>query len=231
MTTPLDGTPSSPFIEKKVAFIHIPKTAGIYVETYLQTNLKKNGYKVHQLKATDSPRFKDPHRGGDWNEEELLEIARCSEPAQFVSNHSPSWTPRAFREFKKMGWLTFAFVRHPGDQLCSLYFFSRERYNLYVNTPLDHYVQVLLKDKTDRCWYLPEFWEEIDYIREYTEKNFRNFLNSHLGHVYSPGPKLNTSVNKGYEHYCETGEISPSTAKLVKDNEQYRLYMKIRAQG
>ena len=206
----------------------MPKTAGIYVETYLQDILKKNGYKHHSLTITNSPRFEDKHKGFDWTEEELLEIAKCPKRHQFVSNHSPNWSLKAFREFKKRGWFTFAFVRHPGDQICSLYFFSRERYNLYTNISLDNYVRSLLKGK-DTCWLLPTFWEEIDFIREYTEENFAYFLNHYFQHKYLPGPKLNSSANKGYKYYCETKEISAKTKDLLENSEQYGLYIKIKS--
>ena len=174
---------------QKAAFIHIPKTAGIYVHTCLSQLLAGDGYKVHRVFAVpEDPRFADVHKGFWWTEEELLRIAKDPQPRQLLRNHSPGWSEASFRAFKENGWFTFAFTRHPGDLLCSLYFFSRERYGLYEHQALDEFVMQRLNGK-DKCWHLPPFWREMDYVQEFTEKAFADFMKKYFGHDHAPSAR------------------------------------------
>ena len=151
-------------IPKKIAFIHIARTAGGSILVNIQPFLKEKNYKIFNSWET---------RDRDWNPDELL--AFIKEPQAFVHNHSFSWDRKTFYKYKKNGWFTFAFVRHPGDRLCSEYFYFHSK-NPSFN--LDKFIKYNLLNKNKNK--IPNYWKDIDVIEEYTQENIIKFLKKYL---------------------------------------------------
>ena len=74
---------------------------------------------------------------------------------------------------------------------------------------------------------MPTFHKALDFIAPYSTENFAFFLKKYLdydfdgkvphveGHQDSGKEKVLVSGNKGYEYYCESGEISEATQKRI----------------
>ena len=155
---------------------------------------------------------------------------------QFIHNHQYGWTPRAIHEFKRNGWFIFTFLRDPAELICSLYWWSQDQVLrgvdpnivfkpvelLYLS--LDEFMAKLLTGHIGlrRYFALPEFVDQIDYVAEFTEENFRAFLLTHFDHQYQADTNNQRerwrSTNKGIDHYVSTGEIRPQTIELLKEN-------------
>lgn len=208
----------------KVAFLHIPKTGGASVHTLLSTLLWRNGkYFLHPC-AGGSPVWVR-----DYTDRELIQIAQNQEPKQYLQNHTP-WTQEAFSEFKKNNWFTFSFVRHPGDLMCSWYHFRQARYDEELHRSLEECLRGLFSRPLK--WLIPDYWKEIDFIRELTETNMLDLVNNKLGLKYSGGlMRANQSFNLGYDLYCRSGEISKETQQLIESHEQFRRYLAIKELG
>ena len=52
------------------------------------------------------------------------------------------------------------------------------------------------------------------------------YLSKHFSHGYEPKKKRNVSENKGYKHYCDSGEISIETQELIESHPEYLKYSK-----
>ncbi|MAG61640.1 hypothetical protein CMI43_02405 [Candidatus Pacearchaeota archaeon] len=197
-------------IPKKIAFIHIARTAGGSILVNIQPFLAKKNYKIFNS-------WKTMNR--DWNQKELLSF--IDENQAFVHNHSFNWNRKTFYKYKKNEWFTFAFVRHPGDRLCSEYFYFHSK-NPTFN--LDKFIKhKLLKSNKNK---IPNYWKDIDFIEEYTQENIIKFLKNYL-HIDKKLKIIKKSENKGYEHYYKTNQISKDAQILIKNSKEYLIYLKI----
>ncbi len=201
---------------KKIAFVHIPRTAGTYFTSYITNFLIKNEYKIINS-------WKNLKR--DWTKKELLSFLKIKDNQPiFVHNHLGNWDKETIKKYKENGWFLVSFIRHPGDRLCSAYFrFHKDNkdFNLdeFIKYRLSHFLRY--PDK------IPDYWKEFDYVTEFNKKNITFFFKKYFNHEYIPMNHLNTSSNKGYEYYCKTNQISKTTQKLIKNSEEYLIYLKI----
>ena len=203
---------------KKIAFVHIPRTAGVFLMHNLLPELRKNEYKI--LNSWNNLRR-------DWTKEELLSFLNIKNQSMFVHNHLSNWDAESIKKYKKNGWFTFSFIRHPGDRLCSAYFrFNiKERFNESLTGFINHALSKGFPKGTEKS--IPPYWKDIDFIKEANSKNINYFLKKYFNHNYKSRKPLNTSSNKGYEYYCKTNQISKTTQKLIKNSEEYLIYLKI----
>jgi hypothetical protein len=218
-------------IKMNLAFVHIMKTAGTFV----------NGYLASQVMCGSKAKIHNSwrHFNRDWNTQELDDIRRSAKSSNYVHNHSANWTADLIRRYQDSGWFTLAFYRHPGDQLCSFYHWvKREQDNALVddlcvrNNTLDRF---LLKywsgdptfERLRKGINLPAFWQELDYVAVYSDASFAEFLNKFLGHQYTSTERENQSGNRGYDHYLGVGEISPRTHELLIESTPYREYQSL----
>jgi hypothetical protein len=183
----------------------------------------------------------------DWTKEELLEIASLDTETGFVHNHQISWCKETVKAFNDNDWLTFMFIRDPRDVLCSLYFWSQNQQTRFtkeeLRTPLmrevtamsgqsetgkvtmNTFIDFFITDQhARRLWVLPDYTENIEYVAEFTDKNFGQFLKSHFLHVYVPQEKRNTSASKGYDFYYRNGHIAESTNRLLVADPEFLKY-------
>ena len=75
-------------------------------------------------------------------------------------------------------------------------------------------------------WTLPDYIEDLDYVAEFNDKNFGDFLLNHFGEKYLPKERLNTSKNKGFDYYRESGEISEAVISQFFEHPEYLKYSK-----
>jgi hypothetical protein len=121
----------NPVAVKKIAHIHFGKCAGAYVKSYLARNfLLPLNYAVfdswHIVKHFDFEDSKLLDR--DWTEDELIEIIDKDKEKVYVHNHHFTWSKKAVKYANEKGLLTFCFLRCPGDLLCSLYWWAKDRF-------------------------------------------------------------------------------------------------------
>ena len=199
---------------KKLAFVHIPRTAGVFTLNYLRSLGEYTVYNSYDIKDDE------------WTEEELLDLARKPEPS-LVHNHSYGWTKRAFREFKNNNWFVFSFIRDPREQICSFYYYMLQNYpeRLLGASSLDEFCHKMGYYKN--C--LPEFWRELNYFDIFTTRNFAGFLKTHLRKRYRPKRRENASASKGFSFYYEEGLISEESKNIIESSDFFEAYQFIKA--
>lgn len=214
---------------KKVAFIHYGKSAGVYVNKYLkQTCLKP--YKKYFSHHADSNPFEIEDR--DWNSDELNKIAVEARDYSFITNHHINWSYNNVETFKNNNWFTFMFIRKPEEILCSLFNWSKEK-NVSIRgnngnpTSLQEMFEIAITDEHfGRLWMLPDYIDKLDYVAEFSDKNFDNFLLSNFGRKHIPISKANTSNNKGFKYYRENNFINDETINKFFNHPEFLRYKK-----
>ena len=227
-------------IPNKLLYVHIPKTAGVYLSEYIS---KRFDYaRILSDKLNDT---------GVWTDYTFDELRSTLEfENAFLQTHTLSYgwhelapiIPFASEEaiidtirlFKAHGWLTFAFVRHPGDILCSFYhyvydFHEREMPHVVaahapvIDRSLDNFV-------AEHCEkpLLPSYWHELNFMAEASDQSFTHFFKQHLNHEFQAGhAPSHASGSQGYRHYCAEGVISVKTQRKVGNSTNMRIYQQI----
>ena len=214
---------------KKVAFVHFGKAAGVYINMYLKSKVFKN----HKLYFSWDPHSNPGHVSGrDWSKKELLNIASRSTERAFLHNHHLGWDSETIRAFKDNGWFLFTFLRRPEELLCSLFNWSKEK-NIITCPGGDEpenleqcFEYALDKDGEYKyLWQLPNYINELDYAKEFTDENFNDFLIENFGIFHESTPRRNVSKNKGFKYYRENGEISQEKEDRLFNSPEYKKFM------
>ena len=196
-------------LKRNIAFIHVPRTAGTFVNGYLSQKIfLKNNYCILNS-------WKTMQR--DWSTHELLSFLAKGSQIKYVHNHKENWPKEIITQYKKEKWFTFSFIRHPGDRLCSVYYkweIEKKKEAKTLNEFLKKSFTEGLPQEKDST--IPEYWKEIDFIDEFTPKNFAKFLKDFFNHEYESTYPVNTTENKGYEYYRDRGEITDEVDTLLK---------------
>ena len=207
--------------------MHIPKTAGVVVHDYLSQAFGSCGYRCHFVPDVEANRVFS--NGKSWlrnfTMEEMVTMTKDPAPLQYFKNHTP-WSEEVFRELNRNGWFVFSFVRHPGDLICSWHHYFGPTHEVLAGKTLDESVKYWFRQPLE--WLVPDFWREIDFIRELSEANTRDLIENHFGLAFSRFSYANLSANLGYEFYCRAGEISKESQRLVESHEQFERYLAIR---
>jgi hypothetical protein len=205
--------------KQKVAFIHLPRTGGSYLLSFLYENAKHLQMHNSWIKLNR-----------DWTSNELLKLVNKK---GFVHNHAYSWKEDVFYEFKKKKWFTFLILRNPKDQLCSEYFFSKEYPELaqlgvhagtkYAN--IDDFLNSRWGFTLNR---IPKFHKDIDYINLFKPPESINYLVKRVAGIThnSQSPILKTS-NKGFDYYYNKNLIKDDTKIKIESSDYYQLYLEI----
>ena len=213
---------------KKVAFVHYGKTAGVYIHEYMKDRIFRPYKKYLSWHKNLNP-FGVKDR--DWTEEELGSIAETSDEYAFTSNHHIEWSIDSVKKFKENNWFMFTFLRRPEELLCSLYHWSKENNIQLSASPapknLEQTFEYAVNNKDfDRLWKLPNYIHKLDYVAEFNDENFGNFLLNSFGEEYEPREKLNVSKNKGFNYYRDNGEISEKAISRLFEHPEYLKYSK-----
>lgn len=214
---------------KKIAFVHFGKSAGVYINEHMKTECVRSYQKFMSYHKTLNP-YQVSDR--DWTQEELVRIAKTDQEYAYVTNHHINWSLDTVKTFKENGWFVFTFLRKPEELLCSLYHWSKE-----INKDLrgggdaepknleDIFNMAIEDDHFARAWKLPDYIDELDYVAEFNDKNFGDFLYKYFGETYQPREPKNTSKNKGFNYYRETSEISDSVAQKFFEQPEYKKFL------
>ena len=210
----------------KIAHIHLMRTAGTFVSSYL----------AHELRDTHDIRvswFDGMER--DWHADELLTFAVSDRPI-YVHNHVAGWSQPLVNHFRDAGFLTFAFVRDPRDQLCSLFRLIERRKVNSLSLTLDQFVRAQLARENvygidHRHWAVPAWWRDLCFVASYTDKAFESFLVEQLNRDWcqqaAQRGMRNASDNQPFEWYCETGRLSDATVEAVTNSAFFEDYLEV----
>lgn len=227
-------------IQNKLLYIHIPKTAGVYLSEYITQHLNYRRILSDKCNEDDV-----------WTDFTLDEVRECLyDENVFLHTHTLSygWHDLAYiipwasqeqiidtiRRFKDKGWFTFAFVRHPGDILCSFYHYVYDFHNRGMPHVVAAHAPVI--DRTldafvaEHCTnpLLPTYWAEFDFVAEASDKTFIDFFRRYLNHGFRPGSSpSHASGSLGYHHYCVEGLISADTQHKVENSVNMQIYQQI----
>jgi hypothetical protein len=217
-------------IKSKILFIHKPKTAGVYVSNYF-----------HSAMDCDLPLiYLDgwSYNNRDWNSVEIakitnLDLVDCL--SVVVHQHLNKLSEEQFYAFKDQGWFSFLFMREPEEIITSWYFFLNDMdettpsydspsWKAAQSLSLDKFVQHLIE--YDEVWSVKPFWEDIDWLGLPQDDHFEELFKV-IGLPYEKAKRNNTSSNRGYYTYRESGEISDQTHELLISTDQYVLQHEI----
>jgi hypothetical protein len=242
----------NPDCNKKLAFIHFGKAAGVYIQHYIREQVFP---RMKHFNSWWDFNYKNKRAlTRDWTEEELLEIADANVEEALTHNHHINWTKESVKKFNDNGWLTFMFIRNPKDIMCSLYFWAQSQWDRWdaedksaqvlreplteelkyisgqdnpYNVSLDDFIRGMLSGKgAQYLWVLPDYIDDIQHVAEFNNNNFGSFLLDNFQHLYCPMKKRNTSKSEGYKTYLERGEISKETHSMVENHPEYKKYLK-----
>lgn len=220
----MTGIPVPP---QKLAYVHVMKTAGTYVSSYLRTNvLGPQGYR-----SCSAP-------GRDLTRTELEAVVADPQPPVYVHNHSGNWPSDVLAQMREDGWFRFAFARDPRDQWCSFYFWAQHlEGNFTRQMSLNEFLAHAFADDSpyrETIALMLDFTHlthELDYFAVYSDDVFDEFLLTYFGHERpSAGGTAtrNKSANRGYEHYVSVGAIDDSTVALIEDSSRVNDFEKLK---
>jgi len=215
---------------KKILFIHVVKTGGSYVMHHLGNYLAGRSYQICDIESQ--------HDRREFVSETLIRTAKdpsLNDKKILLHCHADFVPEEIFRVFKENGWFTFSFVRHPGDLLCSYYYYAFINPRFNIHGDLNFFIYSTVSTSKEYAQYtkldhfgIPAYWRDLDFIQEFNELNFSNFLRQYFGHSYVPGSALNKGLNLGYRHYCDSGQISEETQALLEKHEQCEWYFEVK---
>ena len=240
------------YVHQKVAFIHIQKCAGTYVDAALRAILIPQGFRYfnpwYMTRAQISSWGRDrgseeslskAHYRRDWNHTELGRIIEEKGPL-YIHNHSKNWAQIHFKRMQELEYFTFCFLREPLDLMCSMYFFLLEKSGESSDPawgfppgkegPI-HPMGMAdgLNDFIERYTYnldtlLPPFISEISFVKLFNQNNLQILLSRHFDvHDAIMLPKINTSSNRGSSHYVNENFISDKAQEKIKKTLFFRL--------
>lgn len=201
----------------RLAQVHVMRTAGTFASAYLSHKISA----THQI---HNSWFEGLER--DWTRAEMEAFADRDGPI-FVHNHVVNWDEALVKRFQDAGFFVFAFVRDVGDQLCSVYNFAQSRDRDITQPPLDQFLVRQISGGTCwglsfRDWAIPEYWPRLDFIHMFSPKLFERFVTQELDLFVDADEMwarpINQSANPGYQSYCERGEISPRTKRMIGES-------------
>jgi hypothetical protein len=242
----------NPDCNKKLAFIHYGKAAGVYTQHYIREHVFPNI--KHFNSWWDFNYINKRALNRDWTQEELLKIAEEDVEEALTHNHHINWTKESVKKFNDHGWLTFMFIRNPKDIMCSLYFWAKGQWDKWEredkstqdlreplkkqlirisgqnnphNINLNNFIRGMLSGKgAQRLWGLPDYVDDVQHVAKFNNKNFGSFLLNNFQHMYIPQKKENASQNEGYKTYLDRGEISEETHNMLEGHPEYKRYLK-----
>jgi hypothetical protein len=240
-------------VHSQIAFIHVQKCAGTYVDAVLREALIPRGFSYfnpwYMTRAQISSLGRDKDCTGalekaafrrDWSEHELKTILGQNAPL-YIHNHSKNWPNSIFEQLVNLDFFTFCFLRDPLDLMCSMYFFLLEKAGESSDpswgfpekgkegpkNPLG------MADDLDqfikRYWYnldllIPSFLSKIKFVKIFNPENLSMLFSKHFDLEEVPKlPKINESSNKGSEFYLAEGWISETAQDKIRKTRFFKI--------
>ena len=155
---------------------------------------------------------------------------------QYVHNHHHKWSLESVQEFRRNGWLTFMFIREPADLMCSLWIWAKKTLKdneamaylgaaMIKEMSLNQFIgEIVGKPEFYPFYALPDYIDDIEYVVEFTQKNFHFFLQEYFDHSDHPESieviQRFTSGNIGYAAFRKQGLISDEVHNLLNKDKQ-----------
>lgn len=165
----------------------------------------------------------------DWTSDEFAAFSRAPGPC-YVHNHVRNWTPELVRHFRRAGFTCFSFLRHPGDQLCSLYFWLQQVCP-ESTIPLDEFLRIQLsggswQDVSHCDWTIPDFMCELDLVAEFSVKNVSTLVArcTNIPVTQIESAVVNSSGNPGDKRCVDNGRVSAEVCRLLEQHVCLRRY-------
>lgn len=208
---------------QKIAFVHLMRTAGTFLNGYLTRELRT----THRLRISW---FAGLQR--DWTAAEVQAIAAATEPT-LLHNHVVSWTPNLLRQCRSSGFFIFMLIRHVGDQLCSLHRFACNRNEDARRLSVDEFVSRQLDGETlwgldHRHWAIPEWWHHADFVGPISAPSLQQLVSDCLGIDWDPETvrtaRGNASGSQTFQDSCDQGLIHSRTREKLLNSVFFRRY-------
>ena len=222
-------------LHKRDAFIHYGKCAGQYTENYICNYILRPRYKLYNSwwRGGDKQEYKHIVKR-DYTKKELFDILDKIQKDDCVHVHNQhiNWCSETVKAYKDNNFFTYTFLRDPKDLLCSLMFWSNERgvklsSHMDNSTNLNDMFEKCIEDEgLQRLWQLPDYIHMLDSVMMFNHDNFKKFLYERYAHHYTPGPKKNTSKNKGFDFYYQNGDIDKGLVDKLMKTDAYKEYYK-----
>ena len=212
---------------EKLAFVHIMKTAGSYVDRYLRERVLRR----HRLRPWRNYAIANSWDAGldrDWSDPELRGFLTSRQRRLYVHNHVNNWSRELIADYRRAGFFTFAWVRHPGDAMCSFY-----RWRIKMDGEPAESLDQFIGHHIDvgRPWEIPERWEDLDFVAPFSTEAFRDFLRRRFAVDLQDTEPSNASGNRGYDHYRDVGEISEEVHGRLQGSRQMAWFEQIAARA
>lgn len=205
--------------ELKLVFVHLMRTGGTWINSLFRR-------RFHSEHFHDSW---SQHLGRDWTADELVDFSRAPGPC-YVHNHIRNWTPELVRLFRRAGFTCFSFLRHPGDQLCSLFFWLQQVCP-DSTISLNEFLKLQLageswQDVSQCDWSIPEFIDELDLVAEFSVKNVSALVDrcTNIPVTQTEYVVVNSSENPGYKRCVDNGRVNGEVCRLLQQHRCFRKY-------
>ena len=207
----------------RLAFVHLMRTAGTFVNAWMAAQYQSCHQSFHNSWAQGLER--------DWTPSELRGFLRRT-GSQYVHNHVLHWDGELVDEYRRHGFRVFTFVRHPGDQLCSLYNWLHERLGGEIS--LEEFLVAQLSSQScmevsPADWAIPDYVHRLDEVFCYEagiEAQLKLLLPRCVVGQATMGV-VNGSSSPGFAVCCEQGLISSTTAELLNGSDHMLRYRRI----
>jgi len=209
-------------LTNKIVFIHYGKSAGVYINQHLRKYFRNHLLYYSWHLSLNPLGVKDR----DWTNQELMQISSEANDNSLLHQHHINWDINTVKEFKRNGWYMFTFLRRPEELLCSLYNWSKEK-NINIGHPMPNSLNQCFEYAVSQpgmrnLWTAPDYIDIIDHVQEFSDDNFKMFLKENFDVDHIPSKKVNTSNNKGFKYYRESGEISEQNIQKLFNDDGYK---------
>lgn len=201
----------------KLLFLHIVKTGGTTANAAFARVVRRRKYFVHVM---------DGEKANDFSRAQLEAIADGPGFDQYCHSHIGAFDQELHARFRSKGWFTVCFIRNLGDQLCSLFHYTKTLTGRSDNRTLDEFINERLDPagEQDRHWQLPDWHDEISFLRIFSKSRLASFLRVYMNEDDPKIRHMNASGSRGFGHHCAVGDISPETITRLLNHKQNKLY-------
>jgi len=214
----------------KIAFMHIMRNMGLIIK-----------YKFAEKKeylSINAPCMNCLQVAKNLDSEQLKELSKLNCENLFVHSSVNFWNEDIIKKFRENNFYCFTILRHPGEQLCSLYFYESEQGMINpLNVTLNDYIFSQLTEGDNHrikkeLWQIPSFVGQLNFAKEYNKENLDKLF-SDLKTEFPKdmvNHKLNRTINQSYVFYVRNNMILPETVAMLEASENFKKYKQLSSQ-